>query len=330
VTLTISREDYDQLWKEHNPTIVLPCDTGCSEIQLTVPRQLGDGLINVVQLNHLEVTISQYQFHQDVFILEVPSPSATIGEIGFNLSGNRAGKRTGETFIEWGTWEGCDPWVNATYADQPITKVDIHINYTHRIADLILEILQEVPAEVRRHLEDCNDHCFDEVNVISPAMRLPLEQILHCAYKGRTKQLFLESKCLELITLKLDQLNESRHSPSLMCPLKPDDIERVNQAKDLLYRNLNNPPTLLELAHRVNLNDYKLKIGFRQVFGTTVFGYLHRLRMEEARMLLGEQRMNVKEVASHVGYASQSRFASAFRKQFGINPKAYFLSRTSG
>ena len=51
--------------------------------------------------------------------------------------------------------------------------------------------------------------------------------------------------------------------------------------------------------------------------------------MEVARQLLAEQRMNVKEVARTVGYANQSRFAVAFRKQFGMNPKVYLLSQKS-
>jgi AraC-like DNA-binding protein len=44
--------------------------------------------------------------------------------------------------------------------------------------------------------------------------------------------------------------------------------------------------------------------------------------MEYARQLLQERELNVSQVAKKVGYASQSRFATAFRKKFGVNPKA--------
>ncbi len=76
----------------------------------------------------------------------------------------------------------------------------------------------------------------------------------------------------------------------------------------------------MELSRRVNLNDFKLKKGFRQVFGTSVFGYLRQVRMEQARMLLEQARMNVTQVALNVGYANPSHFAAAFKGQFGINP----------
>jgi AraC family transcriptional regulator, transcriptional activator of the genes for pyochelin and ferripyochelin receptors len=86
---------------------------------------------------------------------------------------------------------------------------------------------------------------------------------------------------------------------------------------------MDEPPSLLTLARQVGLNDFKLKRGFRQVFGTTVFGYLHEHRMERARQLLEERRLNVTAVACTVGYANPSHFAGAFKRKFGVNPSAY-------
>ncbi|MEM9152230.1 MAG: AraC family transcriptional regulator, partial [Cyanobacteria bacterium P01_F01_bin.3] len=217
-----------------------------------------------------------------------------------------------------------------TYADEPIVKVDIGLDSQSALGQVVADALHDLPSDVRRCLEDCDDNCLYESNAITPAMLSPLKQILHCPFQGKIKQIYLESKCLELVALKLEQLKEIDQRTGLACPLKPDDVDRIHYAKAILMDNLSDPPTLGELAHRVSLNDYKLKVGFRQVFGTTVFGYLHQHRMEVARQLLAAQRMNVKEVARTVGYASQSRFATAFRKRFGINPKAYLLSKRSG
>jgi AraC family transcriptional regulator, transcriptional activator of the genes for pyochelin and ferripyochelin receptors len=80
---------------------------------------------------------------------------------------------------------------------------------------------------------------------------------------------------------------------------------------------------LIKLARQVGLNDYKLKRGFRQLFGTTVFGYLHAERMEKARTLLMNRQMKVTEVSHTVGYASLPSFSLAFRKRFGVSPRSY-------
>jgi AraC-like DNA-binding protein len=250
-----------------------------------------------------------------------------MGEIGFNLSGNRCGKSTGENFIEWGSYDDSDEWTWITYAADPVLKVDIHLESHMVLNRLISDALKEIPAEIRQCIEESDGNWLSEIGMITPAMRSPLEQIFHCPFQDKTKQIYLESKCLELIALKLEQLKEVDKRTGLFCSLKPDDIDRIHLARQILTANFESPPSLMELARQVSLNDYKLKVGFRQVFGTTVFGYLHRYRMEKAQQLLTEQRMSVKEIAQSVGYANQSRFAAAFRKQFGVNPKSYVLNK---
>jgi AraC-like DNA-binding protein len=70
----------------------------------------------------------------------------------------------------------------------------------------------------------------------------------------------------------------------------------------------------------VGLTHTKLNRGFREIYGTTVFGYLHQIRLEQAKLLLEEQRMNVTEVALTVGYNSLPSFSTAFSKHFGLKP----------
>jgi len=109
--------------------------------------------------------------------------------------------------------------------------------------------------------------------------------------------------------------------------LKSEDLERIYYAKELLVARLKHPPSLIELARLVGMNDYKLKVGFRQAFGTTVFGYLHEVRMERSRQLLEAGEISVADAARAVGFVNRSHFAITFRKKFGVNPSAYYKSR---
>ncbi|MEH2180207.1 AraC family transcriptional regulator [Nostoc sp.] len=70
---------------------------------------------------------------------------------------------------------------------------------------------------------------------------------------------------------------------------RPRDAEKLHLAKAILERSLEHPPSLLELAKLVGLNDFKLKQGFRHLFGTTVFGYLRTCRMQQAQQLLRDR-----------------------------------------
>lgn len=83
----------------------------------------------------------------------------------------------------------------------------------------------------------------------------------------------------------------------------------------------------MELAREIGINDHKLKVGFRQVFKTTVFGYLHDQRIERSRQLLESGEMTVTGAASAVGFANRGHFAAAFRRKFGINPSLYARQR---
>lgn len=156
-----------------------------------------------------------------------------------------------------------------------------------------------------------------------PAMKTALQQLFHCPYHGATRRLYMESKGLELIALYLDQLKTNQLTPKKSYSLRPDDIRRIHQAKNILISQIDHPPSLLSLARQVGINDCKLKQGFRQVFGTTVFGYLQNHRIERAAQLLRENNMTVSGVSYAVGFAHRGAFAAAFRRKFGVNPSDY-------
>ena len=105
--------------------------------------------------------------------------------------------------------------------------------------------------------------------------------------------------------------------------LNASDVERIHHASKILLSNLGEPPSLLALSRLVGLNDYKLKIGFRQVFGTTVFGYLYQHRMQQAQALLKVGKCSVSDVAGLVGYTNLSAFSTAFKRKFGMSPNTY-------
>ena len=155
------------------------------------------------------------------------------------------------------------------------------------------------------------------------AISIVLRQILENPYSGATQRMYLEAKALELLAMQFHQLTEQPDTAIMSPMVRPADRERLHQARDVLRREFEQPPSLQALAKQVGLNEFKLKQGFRQLFGTTVFGYLRAHRMEQAQQLLRGRELTVTTIAHRVGYASRSQFSRAFKQTVGMTPREY-------
>ena len=183
------------------------------------------------------------------------------------------------------------------------------------------EEIYELPANIKQVIEQPGKAIFHHDSTITPPQHQALQQILRCPFQGIMRRVYLEAKVLELIALQLDQLaTAERSTPNR---LAANDIDRIYQAREILIRKMAHPPSLSELARLVQLNERKLKEGFRQVFDTTVFGCLYNHRMYQAKELLKAGQLNVQETAKCVGYASRSSFVAAFKKKFQVSPSHF-------
>lgn len=162
---------------------------------------------------------------------------------------------------------------------------------------------------------------LSEVNLpLASNISAILYDMLNCPLDGRYKQLYLKAKTTELLAIQLSQYEQiSGMAKSDTRALKKEDIERMHMARDIIIKNINSPCTLIDLSHQVGTNDAYLKSHFKQVFGTTVYGYLQSIKMTHARELLSQGKA-VSEVAYLSGYKHTAHFTRAFKKHFGFSP----------
>jgi AraC family transcriptional regulator, transcriptional activator of the genes for pyochelin and ferripyochelin receptors len=288
------------------------------------PSVLGKGYKRDIELrNGIDLTFHHYQLKDDLVVACIPPGEVGCLEWVFMLSSgfqfpngvqvNQGQHLLAGSISPGGQFQGL--------SQTPTVEVDIHLE-PERFQTLIGDQLDRLPAEVQQMLAGDEALPFSPVRMITPAMQLALQQMLDCPYQGLIKRMYLESKSIEVLTLWLEQAcSRDAEIPRSTTP-RTKDIEQIYQAKEILLQQLDNPPTLLALARQVGLNDCSLKRGFKQVYGTTVFGYLHQHRMEQARSLLLDHQWSVTEVARKVGYKNLCAFSTAFRKTFGVSPKA--------
>src|SRR5690606_27424647 len=152
---------------------------------------------------------------------------------------------------------------------------------------------------------------------IQPTMFQCINDINSDLFTGSLQQLYLETKAAELFLLQIQAL---KNNPVTITKLKARDIECLYEAKLYIEKNYHTPCTIIDLAKIIGINQTKLKSGFKELFGTTVFGYVKDLQMEKARQLLLDEKLYVSEVADQIGYKHPQHFAAAFKRKFGILP----------
>lgn len=105
----------------------------------------------------------------------------------------------------------------------------------------------------------------------------------------------------------------------------PTDPDRMilQAAMRLIGRQLDDLPSLAEIARQVGTHDKRLSAIFRQHLGTTVFAYIRDTRLRKAQELLADSTMSMQDIAELVGFRSACNFTTAFRERQGITPSQF-------
>jgi AraC family transcriptional activator of pyochelin receptor len=159
---------------------------------------------------------------------------------------------------------------------------------------------------------------FDPWPAITPPIEHTLTQLIASRFQGQLNELFVLSKSIELLVLAV----EAGSTQPFATSAPRGDRDKLVAAREFVDARLKSPPTLSQVAESVGLNEYKLKSGFKAMFGTTVFAYLTDQRMELARRYLLDTDKDAAEIAFELGYATPQHFSHAFKKRFGVPPKS--------
>ncbi len=167
-----------------------------------------------------------------------------------------------------------------------------------------------------------NNQLFQNNAVVNTEIKTVLTEIYNTNRTGVMKQLYLDVKSKELLLLQFEQYIRLNSNKGLT-KISLSDKQKLAEAKEHIEQNYQDPLSLSELALEVGLNDYKLKKGFKEVYNTTVFGYVYQLRMEYAHKLLRNTTIPIKEIAHYCGYEHVQHFTSAFKRMYQTTPAKY-------
>lgn len=105
------------------------------------------------------------------------------------------------------------------------------------------------------------------------------------------------------------------------CPA--EQLEIIRQVHRFLTEHLDSRITIEQLSRQFLMNPSTMKELFKEVYGSSIAAHIRQHRMERASALLLESDDSVAQIARTVGYESQSKFTSEFKKAFSMLPTEY-------
>lgn len=324
MVVRLTDSDLQEIIYERNLPSDLKCQEGISESISRIDCRFGDATLSETWFEGVHISHGRINLQNDIS-LKIESDTPVI-EMHFSLAGNQYAqiRGSGQKFVVnerqhnvfyMPVFEG---YVESSRQKDASQILEVHLTeaYFQRFLSTESKLLNRFNDKIgKKELSMMNDLHM----TITPYMETLVHQLLHCNKQGIMKRLFLESKVMELLMLQIEQFETAVDQKSVTI-MKANDAEKIHYARHLLEQNISNPYSLLELARMVGLNDFKLKKGFKEIFGNTVFGYLHEIRMQEAKKLLLDQQKSIHEVAEYCGYQYVQHFSTAFKKRFGITP----------
>ncbi len=120
----------------------------------------------------------------------------------------------------------------------------------------------------------------------------------------------------------------------LQCPELPEerrDIHSGTSARDAILEkintyirvHLNEAVTIADIATELGYSVSHLRAVFRDRLGVSLGRYMRESRLSEAAQLLQSTQLNVSEIGDKCGFESLYAFSRAFRKAYGVPPRAY-------
>ena len=296
--------------------------TGLVEESRAVPLPYGSmdikhWLFDGIRIGYRRVRYNgQYNFYKD--------NKLDVVNLSFNLKGSVIIHHAGQEYRVAGQKHNIiyTPGVGNTFKNGDLETEVFEIQF---VPDTFIRMADDGNDTLKRFLEQMRTGKPAVLGRQSLTLNLDLQkaiqEVLNCRFTGSMKKLFLLSKSIEILVLQAEAYDKADKVQSIHCKRK-DDLERIRYARDYVIAHVDNPPSLSELARIIGINEYKLKRGFKEIFQTTVFGYLSDYRLTKARLILRDRSKTITEIAYDLGYSSPQHFSTAFKKKFGVSPSS--------
>lgn len=281
----------------------------------------GRILFQEIQAGDMTVKYNIYQVKEDLAIDFQCSPGTLRTHVALKNDSQYYITGIGEYYLAEGQFNIIDaPTLDGTYFlehDQEYRT--LHLGFSSQFLERLFPVfpyLQEWLASdsPRPRL------LFKVHSWLSPQVKDVIDKILYCPYTDDLLEFYRELKASELLCLALAP-GTTEITPAVK--LTRHNVALIHESRHVLDSVFDQHITIASIAQRTGMNEFKLRAGFKQVFGISMFDYLVKTRMQAARNLLLETDKPIKEIAALTGYATKQSFLNAFKKYFHDTPGSF-------
>jgi AraC-like DNA-binding protein len=181
--------------------------------------------------------------------------------------------------------------------------------------------IDELPESLQGYLMRNVQALILETLPMTNTLLRTVVDIVNTPYLGALRHSYVRAKATELMCEVVHLLSHQQEWEANAIKLSARDKRQLEMARQVLINNYVDAPTITQLARHVGVNQRKLKMGFKQLFGTTIFDFAQGMRLDKAWQLLISGDYAIGQVAEMVGYNYAKNFTTAFKKHFGVSPK---------
>ncbi len=281
------------------------------------------GKILFQQINAGEITIlyTIFQLEEDLALDFQSSPGTLQTHVALKNDSHFFIRGIGDLYLAEGQFNILDaPELEGTYYLEGGHEYrTLHVAFSSELLDKLLPVF--------RYLEQwlASDSprprlLFRIHSWLSTQLKDTVDRILHSPYTDELQKFYQELKSREFLFLALTP-GSREITPAIR--LTRRNVSLIHESKHIIDRDFDQHITIASIAQQTGMNEFKLRAGFKQVFGISMFDYLVKKRMQAARNLLLETDKPIKEIASLTGYATKQSFLNAFKRYFHDTPGSF-------
>jgi AraC-like DNA-binding protein len=150
-----------------------------------------------------------------------------------------------------------------------------------------------------------------------PALQQAFWQLADCLQPDQPREpLLVTGAVWTLLGLLLERLRSSALGAT-------EHLDAAQAIRRLLVQRVQDRLTVAEVARAVHLSSSRAKEVFHATFGCGIMTFFNRLKIQQAKRLLGDRSLTIKQVSQRLGFSSPTYFDRVFFRQTGLLPRAF-------